>query len=280
MVWISVQLEDDLSAGQKLEKCALLSIQRRDANSEKDARGYYDRCCQHYKLANSMDKAAECLVKVAKVVEKTDINMTAGYMLRACNLLVNFDRQEFAVDTFNNTLNLLLRIGRFQSAIILLRRMIQVFQKLQQEHNVFKCFVSIVIIYLGMDDVPAAQQEFNQHLQCDTYLKSNEIALEEDLLKACEDFDEDRLEELKQHNQLNFVQQQVNRIGKNLQISHCVPWYCSESEDLLRQAKGDESVPVDLAPGKPVESVRPKPHVEKRKEQTPEDDDNDEFNLC
>lgn len=46
----------------------------------------------------------------------------------------------------------------------------------------------------------------------------------------------------------------------------------------------------DLAPGKPVESVRPKPHVEKRKEQvyyypslysqTPEDDDNDEFNLC
>lgn len=80
--------------------------------------------------------------------------------------------------------------------------------------------------------------------RCDTYLKSNEIALEEDLLKACEDFDEDRLEELKQHNQLNFVQQQVNRIGKNLQISHCVPWYCSESEDLLRQAKGDESVPV------------------------------------
>ena len=98
MVWNSVQLDDDLSAGQKLEKCALvgfatciywkLSIQRRDANSEKDARGYYDRCCQHYKLANSMDKAAECLVKVAKVVEKTDINMTAGYMLRACNLLV------------------------------------------------------------------------------------------------------------------------------------------------------------------------------------------------
>ena len=35
-----------------------------------------------------MDKAAECLVKVAKVVEKTDIIMTAGYMLRACNLLV------------------------------------------------------------------------------------------------------------------------------------------------------------------------------------------------
>lgn len=39
-------------------------------------------------LRTAWDKAAECLVKVAKVVEKTDINMTAGYMLRACNLLV------------------------------------------------------------------------------------------------------------------------------------------------------------------------------------------------
>ena len=35
-----------------------------------------------------MDKAAECLVKVAHVMEKTNINVTAGYMLRACNLMV------------------------------------------------------------------------------------------------------------------------------------------------------------------------------------------------
>ena len=65
-----------------------LSIQRRDSKSEKDAQQFYDRCCKHYKLANSMDKAAECLVKVAKVMEKVDINATAGYMLRACNLFV------------------------------------------------------------------------------------------------------------------------------------------------------------------------------------------------
>ena len=56
-----------------------------------------------------------------------------------CCTMQNFDRQDFAVDTFNNTLNLLLRIGRFQSAIILLRRMIALFTKLQQEHNMSLC---------------------------------------------------------------------------------------------------------------------------------------------
>lgn len=95
-----------------------------------------------------------------------------------------------------------------------------------------------------MNDVAAASQEFNKHLQYDTYLRSNEIALEEDLVKACEDFDEDRLEELKQHYQLNFVQQQVNRIGKNLQMSCPVSWYCMESPELIRQAEGDEEVAV------------------------------------
>lgn len=68
-----------------------------------------------------------------------------GTVWRVCLIRKNFDRQDFAVDTFNNTLNLLLRIGRwvkravvigsFQSAIVLLRRMIEIFQKLQQEHN-------------------------------------------------------------------------------------------------------------------------------------------------
>ena len=78
----------------------------------------------------------------------------------------------------------------------------------------------------------------------DSYLRSNEIALEEDVVKACEDFDEERLEVLKNHNQLNFVQQQVNRIGKNLQISAPVDWYCEEDDALLKQAEGDESGPM------------------------------------
>ena len=78
----------------------------------------------------------------------------------------------------------------------------------------------------------------------DSYLRSQEIALEEDLIKACEDFDEARVEELHQHNQLNFVQQQVNRIGKNVQIAQPVEWYCEETDAMLKQAEGDETQPV------------------------------------
>ena len=78
----------------------------------------------------------------------------------------------------------------------------------------------------------------------DSYLRSQEIALEEDLIRACENFDEDRLEELHQHNQLNFVQQQVNRIGKNIQIAAPVDWYREETEALLKQAEGDETQPM------------------------------------
>ena len=49
---------------------------------------------------------------------------------------------------------------------------------------------------------------------------------------------------LKKHNQLNYVQQQVNRIGKNLLIAQPVAWYREEGEELIRQANGDESVPL------------------------------------
>ena len=69
-----------------------LSIQRKDDKSDADARDYYDRSCKEYLLANCMDKAAECLVKIAHVVEKKNIHMAAGYMLRACNLFVVLPR--------------------------------------------------------------------------------------------------------------------------------------------------------------------------------------------
>lgn len=98
--------------------------------------------------------------------------------------------------------------------------------------------------------------------RCDTYLRSSEIALEEDLVRACEDFDEDKLEELKKSNQLNFVQQQVNRIGKNLQVS--MPRGLVLLGERRAGASGErrrvgECVGMegswhgsDLAPGKPV----------------------------
>ena len=93
-----------------------MTIQQAEKGYEEEGRKFYDLASQNYLLANSMEKAAECLVKVAKLVEKKNINMTVGYMLRACKggawNVKNFDRQDFAIDTFNNTLNLLLRVGR------------------------------------------------------------------------------------------------------------------------------------------------------------------------
>lgn len=65
-----------------------MTIQQAEKGYEKEGRKFYDLASQNYLLANSMEKAAECLVKVAKLVEKKNVNMTVGYMLRACNLLV------------------------------------------------------------------------------------------------------------------------------------------------------------------------------------------------
>lgn len=36
----------------------------------------------------------------------------------------------------------------------------------------------------------------------------------------------------------------MNRIGKSIQIATPVPWFCEEGEELIRQANGDESVPM------------------------------------
>lgn len=90
--------------------------------------------------------------------------------------------------------------------------------------------------------------------------------MEEDLVKAVGDYDEDKLEILKNHSQLNYVQQQVNRIGKNLLVGEPVAWYRQEGEDLCKQAEGDETVPLDLAPEEKKAGVKKGKKGEKRRE--------------
>ncbi|KAL7468497.1 hypothetical protein ACHAXS_008721 [Conticribra weissflogii] len=62
--------------------------------------------------------------------------------------------------------------------------------------SLYRSYLSETIILLAMGDVVAAKKEFMEvHLQKTDYLTSRECALEEDLVRACGDMDEEELEE-------------------------------------------------------------------------------------
>jgi len=62
--------------------------------------------------------------------------------------------------------------------------------------SLYRSYLSESIILLAMGDVVAAKKEFMEvHLQKTDYLTSRECALEEDLVRACGDMDEEALEE-------------------------------------------------------------------------------------
>lgn len=64
--------------------------------------------------------------------------------------------------------------------------------------SLFRAFVSETIITLAMGDTVAASQDFQRvHLQNTQYLSSRECALEEDLIRACNEMDEEALEEVR-----------------------------------------------------------------------------------
>lgn len=136
--------------------------------------------------------------------------------------------------------------------------MIAVSVTLNQPHNVWKCYLSTVIIYLAQNDFPSAKATFEEHLQTNEYLRTKECEREERLIRIFEDFDEEKWEEMRSGNDFNSLEPQVIKLAKHLSINGGVEGIKKEK-------------PVVKPPPAPVQVQKetPIPKAETPKEETP-----------
>jgi tetratricopeptide (TPR) repeat protein len=180
----------------------------------------YEKSSSFYGDMGELGKSAESLMKGASALEESGesgSNIKDMY-LRACSLLESQGKPHFAVETFRKTLAYLVKKELYADAVKLLERKVAIFKSIDQDANVHKCYLSEIVLLLTLGDVAAADKAYMQHLQDDEYLKSDECALGEDLLRGFRSGNEELVQTTIKKQGFSFLDNQIGRLARKLSI--------------------------------------------------------------
>lgn len=184
-----------------------------------EATELYEKASMVYRENGSGASAADNLAKAAKLIEPISIEKAMDYLKQACELYELEDKEHYSGETFKIAISLFLRNKKFADTIELLKNQARVFGKLNQTHDINKCYLSIIVVYLFCDDAVAASKEYTQFIEVNTFPMSQEGIAASELLDAYESCNAEALKAVTNKQIFNFLDNQVTKIARVLTVS-------------------------------------------------------------
>uniref|UniRef100_A0A7S2S7I3 Gamma-soluble NSF attachment protein n=1 Tax=Mucochytrium quahogii TaxID=96639 RepID=A0A7S2S7I3_9STRA len=228
----------DLGAAKCWEQAGDVLLQKSKDNSTKiedtvndaeRAAGFYGQACLLYREAADNGKAASCLNNKARALSEAAenlprdnkrreelLNQALEGFLSSCEIMEMCGRLAFSVDTFRHTLNFVVKLERWKDAIMVMKKMIPVYESLKQSGGLYKLRLSMVIINLRRNDAIAARNSFREGFDDAGYLRSDECAAAEDLLNAWEKEDIEAIQGVLKRQVFHFLERQISIVAHHL----------------------------------------------------------------
>jgi len=204
------------SAGKHMDNAALMA---KELKQIEEATSLYEKASVIYRENGSGAVAADNLAKAAKLIEPVSTEKAMDYLKQACELYELEDKEHYSGETFKVAISLFLRNKKYADTVELLKNQARVFGKLNQTHDIHKCYLSIIVVYLFCDDVVAASKEYTQCIEFPTFAMSQEGLTASELLDAYENGNAEALKIVTSKQIFNFLDNQVTKIARALTIS-------------------------------------------------------------
>ena len=213
------EIDAVFASGQMLEKAAASLEQVPGKKRADDACIYLERAANRFVEAGEPATAATCLRKAAESYKKRGDpgSRAAPLFLRACEVLEETGKAILGVDTFRATLNFLVSEQKWTDALDFCHRMIKLYEEIKQPSNVFKMYLSIVVLNLCRNDYVAAKAELDKHFDNAKYLTSAECEAAEDILIAWKEGDDLAVENiLKTKLAFQYLDREIGKVARKL----------------------------------------------------------------
>ena len=181
-------------------------------------------------------KAAEIYVKSGKA------DAAEPLFLRSCEILEDTGKAILGVDTFRATLNFLVSKRKWKAALAFTERMVSLYKEIKQPSNVYKMYLSIVVLNLARNDYVAAKGELDKHFNDTGYLKSAECEAAEEILIAWKNCDDVAVEELlRKKAAFKYLDREIGKLARKLNPRGTVSDSISSGMSSLRVTRGDKN---------------------------------------
>jgi len=184
-----------------------------------EAAGLYQRASLCYRENGNPEKAADTLVKAAKVIETSDADKAIQLIEEAVDIYESEDKEHFAGSTFKYAITLMLQNNRYEQTIEAFKKHSRMYEKLGHTHEIHKAYLSIVIIHLRLDDYVAADKAYQEFLSQHGFASTKESAAAATLLDAFERHSPEDLEHAITNQLFSFLDNGVARLAKGLSFS-------------------------------------------------------------
>mmetsp|Transcript_15703 Transcript_15703/g.17733 ORF Transcript_15703/g.17733 Transcript_15703/m.17733 type:complete len:306 (+) Transcript_15703:123-1040(+) len=237
-----LEAKQALSAAKSYEEIGDILVKQNEGNSKIDV-VTIAKICEVYdesakllledsdlQRASNIDfKAAKCFDKLYTVVCESNQNESAkilealkasglNHYVSACEKIVRAGKAMFSMDVFPATLSFCLRIGDYGRATEMVDRMIKLYTAMEQKNRLHQCFLTMIIIHLKRNDLVAAQSFFTESLSDTDYLRSNQSEAAENLIRAIEAGDEEKLVECVKSATILNLDREVVKVARSLKV--------------------------------------------------------------
>jgi len=210
-----VNMGISFSAAKNMEAAA--SMSQANTNME-EAANLYEQACTLYRENGTPEKAAENLVKAAKILEDRDPEKAMQHAVEACDIYIDDEKEHFASSTFRTAIALSLRVKKYDIVLGLLKKQQGIHDRLNQPQDVFKAFLSQIIVHLYVDDYVAADRIYQEAVLYPGYSGSPECKVSQDLLDAYEKRNNEALQKALNHQTITFLDNEVAKLAKTLKV--------------------------------------------------------------
>jgi len=204
------------TAAKHLDNAATMAKEQKQLE---EATQLYEKASMVYRENGSGFNAADNLAKAAKLIEPVNVDKAMDFLKQACELYELEDKEHYSGETFKIAIALFLKNQKYGDTVQLLRNQARVFKKLNQPHDLNKCYLSMIVIYLHCDDVVAANNIFTESLDVAGFSHSQEGGTAADLLNAYENGNAEALKTIINKQIFNFLDNQVCKIARALTVS-------------------------------------------------------------
>eukprot|EP00026_Physarum_polycephalum_P006454 Phypoly_transcript_06497.p1 GENE.Phypoly_transcript_06497~~Phypoly_transcript_06497.p1 ORF type:complete len:326 (+),score=69.88 Phypoly_transcript_06497:33-1010(+) len=204
------------TAAKHLDNAASMAKEQKQLEQ---ATQLYEKASMVYRENGSGFNAADNLAKAAKLIEPVNVDKAMDYLKQACELFELEDKEHYSGETFKIAISLFLKNKKYGETIELLRNQSRVFKKLNQPHDLNKCYLSMIVIYLHCEDTVAANNLYTEFLDVPGFSQSQEGSTAAELLSAYDSGNPDALKTVINKQIFNFLDNQVTKIARALTLS-------------------------------------------------------------
>jgi len=191
----------------------------KDQGANLEAADWFEKAADYYHRSGKSDRASALYVRAASVLTKNEKDRAIKLFKEALDIYSTNDSFHLAADVYRSFNSYLIKEELYLEAISNMEKQIIGYRNLKQDHNIWKSYLSIIIIELKLGEWVKAteyQEKFGEEEA--NYYSTEESKIAQDLLNAFEKNDDDLLKKTAKLQKIRLLENQVARVAINLKL--------------------------------------------------------------